>query len=315
MGDSLEVNRVAHYRGLRGVVKWVLSALEERWPPLDHRDPIQCLWARTSPPPRGTCRWCGLKAIGKRYRKLAWHKEPWGDCYRYYAMVRVRDYGRRLFTVAPCANCGATGQELDHIVPLRLAVLFGKREYVRALLPSNLQWLCQECHRDKTAGDMTYIQHYQRRILRPSMNLPVYDNYKRLSMSSLKVDCFQGVRGIKAVPGFTLRRDPSSPDSHQRDCIVSVSPLTSSNALFPWAWPTGNLVTWEWYRRTPLRNMRHRLVRSTMDLRYGTGIAPAGTVFAIIRKRKGLRLLTHKFGHCGVNVIIDKVDPSCLEFL
>ena len=147
------------------------------------------------------------------------------------------------------------------------------------------------------------------------MNLPVYDNYKRLSMSLLKVDCFQGVRGIKAVPGFTLRRDPSSPDSHQRDCIVSVSPLTSSNALFPWAWPTGNLVTWEWYRRTPLRNMRHRLVRSTMDLRYGTGIAPAGTVFAIIRKRKGLRLLTHKFGHCGVNVIIDKVDPSCLEFL
>ena len=30
MGDSLEANRIAHYRGLRGVVKWVLSALEER---------------------------------------------------------------------------------------------------------------------------------------------------------------------------------------------------------------------------------------------------------------------------------------------
>ena len=49
------------------------------------------------------------------------------------------------------------GEELDHRVPIMLAARRGLRDYVRAFLLSNLQWLCRECHRRKTAGDTRAI--------------------------------------------------------------------------------------------------------------------------------------------------------------
>lgn len=53
-----------------------------------------------------------------------------------------------------CARCGATEAiQIDHIIPLGLARLRGKRAYIRAHLIDNLQPLCVTCHQSKTGSD------------------------------------------------------------------------------------------------------------------------------------------------------------------
>ena len=152
------------YRGLRGVVRWVLPAIRDRWPPQDHRDPIRRSW--TQAPFRfigskyGECRWCGTEAVSDKGRKLAWHNSPNGGCFRYFAAVRCMGpvtagkYPKPLYPVTSCAECGESpGKELDHQVALGVALKDGPRAYVRALLPTNLRWLCHDCHVRKTAED------------------------------------------------------------------------------------------------------------------------------------------------------------------
>ena len=70
--------------------------------------------------------------------------------------VRETPYGQRVIPQAEC-SCGEDSTELDHIVPLAVAARRSRREWVRAFLPSNLQWLCQACHRAKTVDDMAAI--------------------------------------------------------------------------------------------------------------------------------------------------------------
>jgi 5-methylcytosine-specific restriction endonuclease McrA len=100
--------------------------------------------------PKGYCRFCGeiiLKADGTQRTRAHWHQE----CVEQYKLiywpantskaVRRRDKGK-------CAKCGAKDGDwqVDHIKPLVEAQ--GRVEY---WLLDNLQTLCTECHKEKTA--------------------------------------------------------------------------------------------------------------------------------------------------------------------
>ena len=55
-----------------------------------------------------------------------------------------------------CEECGNQIAEVDHRLALSVAVerrRLGDRRWWRAWTPSNLRWLCQECHKKKTAED------------------------------------------------------------------------------------------------------------------------------------------------------------------
>ena len=119
-------------------------------------------WNRDTP--RGTCRWCGRAC--KRSR--LWH----GPCFVAYLAATTQS-GKLINKLHPpgggaeCEFCGRVDEgwdlhELDHIDALGLASASGDwQRYRRALSLDNLQWLCSECHRHKTAHDRKLIRRAQ----------------------------------------------------------------------------------------------------------------------------------------------------------
>ena len=96
----------------------------------------------------GRCRWCETR-LEQPGRK--WHEEC-SQSYRVATGQSVTylwpEYSR------PRCPCGEAGTELDHQEALVLAWTSGDpRRIIRASAPSNLMWLCQECHRAKTTED------------------------------------------------------------------------------------------------------------------------------------------------------------------
>ena len=100
----------------------------------------------------GRCRWCRLPTDGRK----KWHPA----CVQGYTIAIGRTIGlgnKPIITDAPCP-CGADSRELDHIVSLALAKARGdRRGLLRAYTVGNLQWLCRECHKAKTADDFRRI--------------------------------------------------------------------------------------------------------------------------------------------------------------
>lgn len=147
-------SRRERYRGLRGVVRRVLPGLHKYGiPSFDRRDSVSG-W---SPHSYGRnvsrrCIWCN-EAIDER-RQVWWHR----SCSKWYARMsgRTRSTHGWVIDPTPCP-CGADGVHLDHIIPIGLAALHGVRAYVRAFFPENLQWLCEPCHKQKTANDLRAI--------------------------------------------------------------------------------------------------------------------------------------------------------------
>lgn len=110
------------------------------------------------------CRWCGERVLTLK----RWH----APCLKAYAVARGEAKTRdktKVIEVVRCVRCGKTrkemGMEVDHIIPLGLARLHGVRAYVRAHLIDNLQPLCAECHRRKTADDRACIWEAKQRQL------------------------------------------------------------------------------------------------------------------------------------------------------
>lgn len=113
----------------------------------------------------GVCRWCELWLPPKKRR---WCNQ---GCVRAYAMALGTQVMPNTNTPllssknACCADCGHPGRyhhngrwvnfslEVDHIVALSVAHYRGERERKRAHLLDNLQWLCPDCHKVKTASD------------------------------------------------------------------------------------------------------------------------------------------------------------------
>ena len=153
---------IDRYRGLRGVVRHLFPAARQRldragrWgvAPKDFgnvRDPIGASIGYGDTTPYGTCVWCRHEARSPKGRALRWHK----SCAVWYAIARGQRLtlgGEWVLPPQPC-DCGDEGDELDHRVPIGLAVRQGIREYVRAFLPDNLKWLCHRCHQQKTRLD------------------------------------------------------------------------------------------------------------------------------------------------------------------
>ena len=101
------------------------------------------------------CAWCYLAFDEERYHHRWFHP----TCRTWLAAAsgyRDLNGGGLVLAVADCP-CGEPGTDLDHRVAVGIAALTGPREYVRAYLPSNLQWLCRSCHSAKTKHDVRRI--------------------------------------------------------------------------------------------------------------------------------------------------------------
>lgn len=113
--------------------------------------------------PRGLCRVCGAAvAQGRGGRVRSWHDgrkdadgscEP--NCLRNYKIATRPSFGKRVIAARDgrsCKQCGAVRGRtyawlhLDHIVPLADG---GSAD------ESNLQMLCPDCHKAKTAAEAT----------------------------------------------------------------------------------------------------------------------------------------------------------------
>ena len=158
---------IDRYRGLKGFARHVLPGLEVK-----RSNRSRAALNAFGPIRRydGHCRWCGGKTdygLGyKRARPRAWHL----SCLPYYfaatgvdarAGVWATDGAfHAAYPITACAECGRDDLayrgrgELDHRVAIALAARQGLREYARAFLPDNLQWLCSDCHKAKTASDV-----------------------------------------------------------------------------------------------------------------------------------------------------------------
>lgn len=106
--------------------------------------------------PRNCCAWCHDPVVEgvdtKNYHNLC-------------AMWLVAAKGQR-FSAYPehqwvipkiKCPCGTESSELDHIVPIKLAVLQTIYDLALAFTPLNLQWLCVRCHIEKTKKDLVKI--------------------------------------------------------------------------------------------------------------------------------------------------------------
>ena len=151
------------YRGLRGLVRHVLwrdGRSDTKPPPegpVDRPPASGIAYAAVY----GTCIWCGLPAVSRATGfDLKWH----GDCVPYYELAAGHHRGtltkREPDDACICGDPDPT--ELDHVLAIgvaqRLAESLGRKVYALAFLPENLQWLCHECHVEKTKIDRAWMR-------------------------------------------------------------------------------------------------------------------------------------------------------------
>ena len=162
------------YRGLRGVARFIAGRAEHH----HKRDPVGMNYSRgLAAPEWGVCRWCGLSVERRRGRARRWHR----SCYIWFRIGRGQILGTGE-TALPfgavefshshcdhpesegaawcareiCQGCGKPSPgrlELDHIMAIALAHRLGEFFYRRAFSPTNLWWICRDCHLAKTKFD------------------------------------------------------------------------------------------------------------------------------------------------------------------
>ena len=74
-------------------------------------------------------------------------------------------------------------------------------------------------------------------------------------------------------------------------------------------------LNWEWYRRTPLREMKKMKVRSRIEFLTKEAAVPAGTVFTIDDKFGSLHLRSEPCAHCGRSVYVSGIFPIELDIV
>lgn len=119
---------------------------------VNHRRPPEPPWFRDTP--KGNCRWCN-EPIENRRRNQTWHPE----CAEQYKQIFWPEHIKRqaLRRNSHCAVCGAPyAYEADHIVPLELVLPHGDDAWWPWRI-SNIQMLCGECHRRKTAAQRSFV--------------------------------------------------------------------------------------------------------------------------------------------------------------
>lgn len=123
---------------------------------MKHRTPPKPPHYHTAP--KGTCRWCNLPIIknGKPNLRANWHPQ----CVQEYRLIYWPNVTRRAVykrDKGKCAKCGHQCSKkyedvwhLDHIVPL-----IESNGDLSHWKMENLQTLCQNCHKIKTAQEAT----------------------------------------------------------------------------------------------------------------------------------------------------------------
>jgi hypothetical protein len=110
--------------------------------------------------PKGHCRWCGdliFREDGQINLRRRWHEH----CVNAYKEAAWPRFARRLLykrDKGVCAICSLKlrkGWHLDHIVPLVDGGAFDL---------SNMQTLCPDCHRQKTAQEATQRAKSRQRV-------------------------------------------------------------------------------------------------------------------------------------------------------
>lgn len=120
-----------------------------------HRRIVGRLTAHWREKRTGRCVWCGDATSGRRWR---WHE----DCVAAYLAAQGQQRyngGRPLIDLdSGCAECGGPATEVDHIDALALVWAYGDWDLVLAAHTlDNLQALCGDCHKAKTARDLAAI--------------------------------------------------------------------------------------------------------------------------------------------------------------
>ena len=152
-------------RRIREAEEYYADLLPTTWP---RRQLIRSIHVKDV---RGTCKFCGLPT--DRPRQM-WHKEcvvaykvATGDHSIWWSYQSPND------PKAPgqCAACRTRRAvwEIDHIVPLGVAARryhLGDRRWWRAWWVENLQWLCRECHLQKTREDRQLMRDLDNGVLR-----------------------------------------------------------------------------------------------------------------------------------------------------
>lgn len=108
---------------------------------------------------RGICCWCFRPTETKQ---ATWHRY----CYAQWMMAAgnsVHNF-KEYLPDHQCAVCGLEdfNLELDHKVAIGIAERTDHREHIRAFAWGNLQWLCREHHKEKTAEDVRRIAEMKR---------------------------------------------------------------------------------------------------------------------------------------------------------
>ena len=151
------------------------TVLNNKFPPgPDGLPDRRCCWCEM-PLPIGRARWCGDGCV--RAYSMACGRQRMADG-RY--VIDNEDVVNN--TRHHCVGCGRGPTkhrrqskwdedrwwdewevfELDHIVALSIAwERKDERQWVRAHLPENLQWLCRDCHKHKTANDRRILSNIQ----------------------------------------------------------------------------------------------------------------------------------------------------------
>ena len=181
------------YYALRGLVRHVLHARNTAY---TGRNPT---YGIAHSKPFGTCVWCGLPARNPATnRPLKWHPRcmVWqqaGNGGHQYAkiMSESKTKGQGYYWSDPAKRiclCGRPGIEVDHIVAIgvaaRLAPLIGRKIWAMTFTPDNLQWLCHDCHSQKTAFDRAWM-----RVLdKPPEDETQGDKSRRMAAGQLRMD-------------------------------------------------------------------------------------------------------------------------------
>ena len=200
---------MSRYRRLRGFANHVLPILRNEGLPKGGRILVAWwLLDRTMPKIRGQCRWCrlGIKDDFPSYIDLevsrrvgSWH----ADCQRQrdsvvgwsvspfifhegYCRLCQRDHqfcpgcgrfhGARFHSAIQFfevlrgePHCKGLMFEVEHDYPIHRGWEDGVKDSVRAFLLENLRWLCEDCHKAKTAAERRAAS--QRKVERAQLRL------------------------------------------------------------------------------------------------------------------------------------------------
>ncbi len=115
----------------------------------------------------GVCRWCGQGGLTSR--RTFWHRECITQYIACQGLQREPGGGSVVSPESCCNVCGLQSlprqiHEIDHKLAISVARYLGEREFVRAHLLSNLQWLCRACHAHKPAEDRREAATLRKRL-------------------------------------------------------------------------------------------------------------------------------------------------------